>query len=89
MGTGLKKWRPPNLSNLCVVAAMSFMGMEDVLLVNKVSLKKITVKDNEMTMITVVTSTDNVSRYLNFIHHLGLLPIGNNNVNNRKDKNTY
>lgn len=39
MGTGLKKWRPPNLSNLLVALAMSVMGSEDVLLANIVRLQ--------------------------------------------------
>lgn len=39
IGTGLKKWRPPNLSTLFVALAMSEMGKEDVLLAKMVCLK--------------------------------------------------
>ena len=39
MGTGLKKCRPPNLSNLSVDTAMSLIGSDEVLLVKIVSLK--------------------------------------------------
>ena len=37
-GTGLKKWRPPNLSFLLVTLAISVMGREEVLLANTVVL---------------------------------------------------
>ena len=37
-GTGLKKWRPPNLSPRCVALAISVMEREEVLLANRVEL---------------------------------------------------
>lgn len=39
-GTGLKKWRPPNLSFLLVTLAISVMGREEVLLANTVVLNR-------------------------------------------------
>ena len=39
-GTGLKKWRPPNLSLRCVAEASSAMESDEVLLANTVELQK-------------------------------------------------
>ena len=39
IGTGLKKWSPPNWSILDVADAMSLIGMEDVLLANMACLE--------------------------------------------------
>ena len=57
IGTGLKKWRPPNLSLRLVASAISAIGREEVLLANIVSARAVLSSWENSCCFTAIFST--------------------------------